>query len=291
MNFKPLTILISIFLLIFSSFSYAQYKVLKITYHTQQSKDDKRFEYDISLLKLALEKTKKTHGDYLLVPLKMKVNYKRISNLDKLTNIENLVYKHSVTQERLEKHGYIHFPVDLGIVGYRIAFLSKEIKEKVKSINTLEELKNFSMLQGLGWLDVKILRQNGFKVIEGSSYSGLFGMVARNRADLFLRGANEIYNEWQTNKKIEKLTYDESFVIYYPLPRFFFTAKKNKKAINRISEGLKIAYKDGSLIKLWENHYKKSIEMTTLHKRKVFKLENPFIKNIDKEYEKYIYKP
>ncbi len=265
--------------------------VTVFTYHKKQSKDDKRFAYDHELLKLSLEKTIKLYGAYKLVPLSINANYKRVEMLAEDDRFENIIFKHSVSSERLNKLGYVPFPVDLGIVGYRVGFVSKNNKNKIKNIKNLQELKEVSIVQGLGWLDTEILKYNGFKVVTGSSYSGLFKMTARNRGDLFLRGANELYNEWQVNKNIGNLSYDDNLALYYPLPRFFFTNKKNKDAIKRIKEGLILAYNDGSLIKLWKKHYIKSIEFANLSKRKIFKLKNPFLEDIDKSYEKYIYIP
>lgn len=266
-------------------------KVMTITHQTKQSPDDKRFEYDNELLKLVLEKTKTKHGPYKLVPLGIKANLKRIDSIALKGNVENLFYKMSATKKRIEKFGYISFPIDLGIVGYRIGFISETNIDKIKSINSIEEFKKFSILQGLGWLDTKILRHHGFNVITGSSYEGLFKMVTKNRGDIFTRGANELYNEWNTYKYLNKLSYDKSIALYYPLPRFFFTSKKNKKAIKRIKEGLIMAYNDGSLKKLWKQYYWDSIVFAKLNERKIFKITNPFLDGIDKSYEKYIFTP
>lgn len=52
-----------------------------------------------------------------------------------------------------------------------------------------------------------------------------------------------------------------------------------------------MAYKDGSLQKLWESNYKESIDLAKLHKRKIFKIKNPSLGNLDSSYEQYFYKP
>lgn len=102
-------------------------KILTITHQTKQSKNDKCFEYDNELLKLALEKTKTKYGPYRLVPLDVKANFKRIEAIALEGKVQNLFYKTSVTQERIKKLGYVDFPVDLGIVGYRVGFINKKI--------------------------------------------------------------------------------------------------------------------------------------------------------------------
>lgn len=266
-------------------------KITIFTYHKKQSKDDKRFGYDNELLKLSLEKTIKKYGPYKLIPINVNANYRRVEALAINEKYENLFFKQSVSTERLNNLGYVSFPVDLGIVGYRVGFVSKNNINKIEKIKDLKDFKKVSIIQGLGWLDTKILKYNGFTIVTGNNYAGLFKMVAKNRGDLFLRGANELYEEWNANMNIGNLSYDKTIALYYPLPRFFFTNKKNKDAIKRVKEGLVLAYNDGSLMKLWEKHYLKSIKFANLPNRRIFKLTNPFLEEIDKSYEKYIYTP
>ncbi len=47
-----------------------------ITYRTPESNQNKRYEYDTAVLKLALEKTRPAYGDYKMVPGKI-MNYSR----------------------------------------------------------------------------------------------------------------------------------------------------------------------------------------------------------------------
>ncbi|WP_024955860.1 hypothetical protein [Sulfurospirillum arcachonense] len=279
--------LIFIFLLFFLSKSFA---VTIFTYIPKADKHDRRSEYNMALLKLALEKTTPIYGPYKLVP-SPRMNHGRADKVAFNNTFENFVHKGSVTQERLSTLAYVPFPVDRGIVGYRVFFVSPKAKEKLKKVKTLEELKKFKLLQGTAWTDTEILRHHGFSVFEGSSYKGLFGMIAKNRVDIFPRGTNEILDEYETYKNTQNFYFDRSLVLYYPLPRFFFMNKKNKKGIERLKKGIFMAYKDGSFIKLWNKYYKKSIDFVNLKNRKIFRIENPLIKGLDISYKKYIYQP
>ena len=260
------------------------------TYMAKEDVSDPRKDYNIALLKLALEKTVPMYGSYTLVS-SQPMNYARARKEALNNTIPNFFFKNSVSQDYVTNLGYIPFPVDRGIVGYRVFFVSPAAKEKLTHVTTIEALKGFSFIQGLGWLDTQILQYHGFNVLAGSSYRGLFGMVAKNRIDLFPRGANELLYEYENYKEIEGLTYDTTLTLYYPLPRFFFTNKKNVQAIKRIHEGILMAYKDGSLVTLWNKYYKESIDFVALDKRKILKLENPFLEGVDRSYEKYIYQP
>lgn len=260
------------------------------TYMAKEDESDHRKEYNNALLKLALDKTISTYGSYKLVPSPT-MNLARAKKVAENGNIKNFFFKNSISKELLSKLGYVSFPIDRGIVGYRVFFVSPKAKEKLKQVSSIEDLKKFKVLQGIGWLDTEILRHYGFNVFEGSNYKGLFGMISKNRADIFPRGANELLSEYEAYKDTNNLFYDTSIILYYPLPRFFFTNKKNTKAIERVYKGILIAYEDGSFVELWNKYYKKSIDFVNLEQRKIFKIDNPFLEGIDKTYEKYIYTP
>jgi len=179
------------------------------TYREQETSKDVRYEYDRQLLNLALQKTQEKYGPYKLVPSKFGANERR-SQVDAENGVyENFFFKQSATPELMNNFAYIPFPVDRGIVGYRVAFLSTKTKEKLKQVKTLADLKHMTILQGVGWLDAEILQRQGFNVILSGYFDPMFQMVARNRVDLFFRGVNELYDEWQSHRQIPDLTYDE----------------------------------------------------------------------------------
>lgn len=261
------------------------------TYRAAESANDLRFEYDTALLELALQNTADTDGPYKLVPSPV-MNFSRAKIYVTQNTLPNffikLTYQDSFDQKTL---AYVPFPVDLGIVGVRVCFVSPEAKEKVAGVKTLDDLKKFIHGQGKGWTDTIILRHNGFKVSEVGKYENLFKMVAGNRFDLFCRGANELYEEVEAHNHMERLLYDKSLTISYPLPRFFYTNSQNRKALDRIRRGIMIAYENGSMKNLWEEKYRKSIDFAELGNRKIFEIENPLTKGINFDFKQYFYKP
>lgn len=219
------------------------------------------------------------------------MNFSRAIKLATDDSLPNLIIKLSYADHYPDNLHYVDFPIDLGIVGYRVSFVSELNKARLAAIDSFEKLKQLSVGQGHGWSDVGILRDNGFKVFEASNYQGLFPMVAANRFDFFPRGINEFLGEWYANKNIENLTYDQTFALYYPLPRFFYSHKNNKAGLARIKKGLEISYADGSLMELWRENYQQSIDFVKLKERRVYKINNPTLGNIDTSYEKYLYDP
>jgi len=261
-----------------------------VTYRSSESVDDDRYEYDRALLKLALQQTVPEYGVFNMVPSPA-MNNSRAVLAARNRSLPNFVVKLSYSYAHPEALGYIPFPVDLGIVGYRVCFTSRELRDKVADIDSVEKLKGFVFGQGRGWTDVEILRHHGFQVVEVPLYASLFGMVAGRRFDLLCRGPNEFLGEWEANRHIESFIYDESLVIHYALPRFFYVHESNRVLMERIEKGLKKAYADGSLKQLWLKHYRESIEFTDLKSRRIFRFENPTLKGLDPSYEMYLYDP
>lgn len=251
-----------------------------------------RYVYDIELLRLALEKTRPAYGDYQLLGLPA-TNYARLLHSLIQNTHPNLILEISYDKKLVESQGltFINFPIDLGIIGYRVCFVNPAIKEKIKQVQTLDELRKYSIGQGVGWADIAILRHNGFNVVEVSSYVSLFKMVAGGRFDLFCRGANELMEEFEQYKEIGKLTYDESFALVYRMPRFFYLNGNNPLLKKRIEEGLHIAYNDGSLLELWRKENQLSIDFAKMRGRKIFYLENPMIRGLSEDYARYFVDP
>lgn len=275
----------------FSVPCHATDEVTIFTYRAPESEKDLRYEYDTNLLRLALEATVESDGPYRLVS-SPRMNYARAHSYLQSNELANLILKLSYDPVFAEKgFDFANFPVDLGIVGYRICFAHPETVEQLLEINSIEELRKFTHGQGAGWADVDILRHNNFDVSVVPEYESLFKMVAARRFDLFCRGANELLDELSMHQDIKNLSFDKSMIIFYPFPRFFYSNAANTKALDRIERGLLKSYKDGSLQKLWFEHYGQSIEFVRLYNRKIFTLKNPLIEGLNDDYKKYFYNP
>ena len=264
---------------------------LVVHYRAAESDKDHRQIYNYRLLALALKKTRADYGDFTLKPAPA-MNTARMIHALKNNSHEHFVaeisYQDSFAKSTMD---YVPFPIDLGVVGYRICFISPRLARRPTLPAVLELLRHYSMGQGIGWADVAILRHNGFYVEEVGSYENMFRMVAAGRFDLLCRGINELFAEYEAHKQIPRLTYDRSIAFHYPLPRFFFVYYKDQALKARISLGLERAYADGSMQKLWQEEYQSSIDAADLSHRHLFKLENPAIHTLKLDYQRYLYDP
>jgi hypothetical protein len=264
---------------------------LTVTLRAPETAADKRKDYPNAAVKLALDKTQTKYGNYTL-KYTVQMNTQRLLAAARADILPNLLVQSVYDDAFFAKKGlaFIDIPFDLGITSYRICFINPAIQDELKKIKSIEDLKRFSIVQGMGWPDTRILRHNGFKVIESNSYDGLFKMIPARRADLFCRGINELKNEYSDYKNLSGLSYDKSFALFYPLPRYFYLNENNHELKARIEEGIKIAYTDGSLKRLLFEYYADDIKFSTIPQRHIFELENPSLKGLDSKYKDYLLK-
>lgn len=260
------------------------------TYLSPESDKDIRFQYDKAVLQLALDKTLISHGPFQLITSRQ-MNKRRSLGAMKTNSIKNFIVKYPISPALLAKYSYVNFPIDLGISSYRSFFVSPKLFSAFNQIIYIEQLKHFTIGLQAGSMESKILKWHGFNIIEGSSYEGLFKMVAKSRIDLFPRGIHHIHTEYEMRISYPYLIPVDKVVLHYNLPQFFFSHKDNTAAIKRLQKGLITAYKDGSLYKLWLQFYASTLLLKENPYIKVFYLENPFLQGVDHSYKQYLLKP
>lgn len=263
-----------------------------ITLLTPEAFADPREVYYARVMALVLEKTRAEYGDFQIKFTPVKMSSARGLEEAKTNYFPNLMIMTTFQNKYLDDGmDYVRFPIDFGVTGYRICFVSPEAKQSVTRVSKLGELRKFTIGQGLNWPDVHILRHNSLKVTEATSYDNLFRMLVGNRFDLLCRGINELEQDMKNHAGLPGLDYDRSMAIAYSMPRFFIANKSNSKALERVNKGLQLAYKDGSLHKLWQEQYGSALRFANLKQRKIFYLETPNIDRIDFDYKKYYFDP
>ncbi len=241
--------------------------------------------YQHSALILALEKTIPTHGTYTMNYVKEPMNAKRAKVEIKKGNYPNLIASSVGNTAEFEQFSYAPFPLELGLLGYRLPIHHINNAAVYSTFNSIEQLNALRILQGVGWFDSKILKENGFsQVIEVKDE--VFGkMLLADRVDLYFSSLSDINTHLS-----DTIVLNKSFVLYYHSPRFYIASKKNSAIIERIYHGLTLAFNDGSLEKLLNDYFSKALLNIDLKKTKVIKLENSRIKNIDERYFQWVKK-
>jgi len=269
---------VSVFLaLAFSSPALGQSRMTYI-YNRPESARDTRYAEAVDMLRLALEETKSKFGPYTLKPsIPMSEARQELELAAGSGNITVLARGASTDYEQALFP--VKIPTEKGLLGYRVFLIRKQEQWRLGKVKTLPELRTFTIGQGLGWKDVDILRANGFTVTTGSSYEGLFDMLASNRFDLFSRSVIEVLDEYRQRKgKIKDLALERTILLYYPHPRFFWFTKSaaGRKLAARVEAGMKMSFRDGSYDRVFFRHYRHLIRDLDLKHRKLFILEDPF---------------
>lgn len=250
---------------------------LVVTYPPKQNEKDTRNDDLIEILQLALEKTVTTHGSFKLKPCATKMNEARCREQLKVGKDINIIW--STVTEETEKDFYsIKIPLRKGILGYRVFLINKKDADKFKAIKSVDELKKLTVGQDQSWNDVAVFKANGFKIETGPSYEGMFSMLMSGRFDYFSRGINEAKDELDARKDTyPDMMIEESILLYYPWPKFYYFNKNDMAMADRVEKGLRIMIADGSLEKIFVKYNQQDIDELNLKNRKLFKIDNPLL--------------
>ncbi len=115
-------------------------------------------------------------------------------------------------------------------------------------------------------------------MVGSPTYDGLFEMLLKKRFDYFPRAVNEPWAEVRVHKD-KNLVVEETILIKYIAPIYFFVSPDDIWLANRLEKRLRRAIKDGSFEELFRNHpaNKEVFEFANIEKRKIIRLNNPLL--------------
>ncbi|WP_417362763.1 hypothetical protein [Gallaecimonas pentaromativorans] len=248
-------------------------------YHIPESAQDHRYDYHWALLKLALEQTSEQYGDYQLEPAPLVMSESRQFQALGGPLLSVMISPADIENEK--RFLPVRIPLDKGLIGYRVLLIRKERQAEFSRINNLEQLRKLTVGQGRDWRDVRVWQRNGFEVVQGSNYNGLFQMLLSGRFDFFSRSIVEVQDELaQRRQQMPDLAIEKSILIYYPWPFYFYFARTDagQKLADRVQVGLMKVFNDPVLFDPLFNRFNGAkLAQLNLQERHVFYLENPFL--------------
>ena len=272
------TIALGLFLLVFFATVVPAAEPDVILYPHPQSASDSRFDYHLSLLREALERTVAEYGPFELRPTHVTMNQLRqFDLLQSGSRLLDVAIKPTST-EREKRLTPVRIPLGKGLVGWRILLIHRHTQDDLAQVSGLDDLKRFRFGQGLGWSDIRILAHNGLTVIEGGSYEGLFSMLLSDRFELFPRSISEALVEWdERHADVPNLCVERTLLLHYPFARYFWTAKSERgdRLRERITKGLEAMIADGTFEARFQAQYGDLIHRARLDQRLLIRLENP----------------
>ncbi len=254
-------------------------RLMTYLYHPPESSLDVRYVYQWDVLRMALEATKADWGPYRMLQSERMTESRQAYEMMNATGKLTVMYLSTVP--RFESQLIpVRIPVDRNLGGYCVFLVRADQLPRLAAVRTIEDLKRFSYGLGLGWIDVDILRSNGFNVVTGSSYDGLFEMLANRRFDIFLRAAVEVLDEYEQHKAaLPGLRIEDRLVLYYPLPMYFWFPKteEGRRLAARVEAGMRRMIVDGSYDRVFDRYQRSKIERLHLKDRRILRIANPFL--------------
>jgi hypothetical protein len=237
-----------------------------------------RYAYPFELLAQVLERTSAAYGPYVEEPYTEPVSVAR-SHQEALKGQRiNVMISDPGHRELDEEMIPIPFPIDKGLLGYRVALIVADNQPKIDAVRTLDQFRTLSIGQGSNWGDVRVYEYNHAPVMTAETYDSLFLMLLDRRFDLFLRGVTEAPEELRAyGPRYPKLAIDRHLLIRYPYAQFFYVSKSEPRLAARIRDGLDEMKRDGSFDEFFNQHFSQQLAELKLGQRTLIELQNPFL--------------
>lgn len=268
------------------------YAIERILINHPESHNDSRYDYPRKLLSRVLDITSSQYGTVTLETNGLSMSRSRA--LSALIEGKQLHVMAEAPKPDWNKHLLcVRIPIRKGIQGYRIFLTRNEHKPLLENISSFDEFKSLSTGSGTQWSTTRVMEEAGFNVVRGIDYEGLFGMLIRNRFITFGRGINEVFLEYEDRRsKLNDLAIDDRFVLYIPLPTYFFVTPTQPELKERIKTGLTTLIHSGEFETIFNAEFGPLIERAQLDKRILFSIPNPNLTEQDPlEVSHYWYKP
>lgn len=237
-----------------------------------------RYGYYAELLDMALKRTETEFGPFQIEKFTTPMSSARW-NADAINGKTiNVMWSNIGHPDLNEKMIPIPIPADRGMHGYRVFLIRADRQAEFDKVRTLDELRHFVMGQGENWGDIKILEHNRLPVITAPVYDNLFPMLEARRFDYYSRSVLEAPLEIESfGSTYPDIKIESSLLLHYRFPVMFFVTKSEPVLARRIKVGMEMLVKDGSMKKLFDRYFEKSLVGLKLKSRKVLELENPYL--------------
>ncbi|REL35207.1 hypothetical protein DXX92_07450 [Thalassotalea euphylliae] len=249
---------------------------LDVVNYSSHGRDNLPYDkYYRELLALALNKSSPRFGPYQLNGVDAGKTQTNMIELIKHRHIVNVAW--TMTSKARERELLpIRVPLFKGLGGCRIFLIRQGEQDRFSQITKVSDLQNLLAGQGADWPDTSILKANNFNVITAKQHNSLFSMLTKQRFDYFPRALHEAYSE---AARFPELTVEQSSLLYYPAPFFFFVSKEDKRLAERIEYGLNRMMADGSFEQFFnQNPYSKSVRAkANINNRRIYTLKNPLL--------------
>ncbi len=257
----------------------AQVMAMHYIHNGPESASDRRYDFHWEVLRQPLELTRATDGPFELTPSVFMSEARQQTELIKASGKITVMFLG--TSEELEKTLIpVRIPVDLGLSGYFVLLIHKDLQKPLSGVRSLKDLQKFKVGLARDWLDNRVYKHNHFQVIPGNNYDGLFQMTERKRFDIFPRSVVEVVPEWEARRSnMQNLRIEERLLLHYDWPMYFWFSKTKtgQQMAKRVQIGMEKMLDDGSYNRIFQSHFQSWVDRLKLKERLLIKLENPLL--------------
>lgn len=173
----------------------------------------------------------------------------------------------------LEALPVLRHPLRRGLLGTRLLLTRRELVPSFARVKSLDELRRWRLGFGADWSDLPGMRAQGFDIVTGSHYRGLFEMLARRRFDWLHRGVNEIWQELETPGLLPAgLAVVPDLALFYPLDDYFVLAPQQAALLQRLEQAWTQCRQDGRYARWFQANYGEALRRAALQQRRVLHL-------------------
>ncbi|MRW93710.1 transporter substrate-binding domain-containing protein [Duganella sp. FT80W] len=241
----------------------------------------KRDDYQVAALTLALKKTEPAYGAFSVTRVPDNMSTMRVwreVHLGQRLNVHVGPWRSDEGSSGDERNILVSTPIMGGLLGYRQLIVRQEDLQKFSTIVSQAQLKRLTAGQGRSWVDVKILRHNGYKVQASGNMETLVEMLATKRFDYLPCSVVEVDSLLEQHPRLTSgLTVVPDLLLYYPLPTMFYISANQPRMAERLEAGLAAVKRDGSLDALTARHFQKEIRQLQSGSSRCFVLDNPLL--------------
>jgi len=177
--------------------------------------------------------------------------------------------------EREQQALPVRVPIFRGIYGWRLMLALPEVAVRMREVKNLNDLHQFSMVQGHEWPDTGILQANGLKVVVSPAYDAMFKQLRLGRVDAFPRSVEEIW--WELERYGQGLVAVPDICLHYATAVYYFVAPDDTELAAAIERGLQHLQGSGAFERLFMKHHGEDLARARLVSRHVIELRNPLL--------------
>ncbi|SFV16561.1 substrate-binding periplasmic protein [Pseudoduganella namucuonensis] len=240
-------------------------------------KTPRRDDYQVAVLELALRKTEPAYGPYWVVRVLDNLSTfraRREVNSGKRMNVLAGPWRDQRGIGPLDRNFLIDIPMLHGLLGCRRLIVRREDLPRFSQITSSAQLKQLKAGMARGWVDVDVLRHNGYKVEDSGNLNNLFDMLANQRFHYLPMSVIEVESALAQHPGLAVVP---ELMLYYPLPTVFYVSDHEPRLAERLEAGLAMAKRDGTLDELLARHFQKELQEVKSGPGRYFVLDNPLL--------------